>query len=226
MSAYHFKYFQNIQFKNHGIAPTPPDLPTLKAYPTPGVSGRFEIFSLKWRERMNLKVPGAILPLGFAILSTRAITARGGWYNPPLRRTRVKVWHTCYSLVEQVGFGKVHFILRSENKSLTGSYQGLPTFFFLVYLKPAASHTLKIASLCRKKRHNIKDKSTCQCSNTSTKHLNEKVCQGVGFLRIKKKKKKMYGNWYCFLGALPDVSTLGIPFHNYEAQQHLSPETS
>ena len=25
-----------IQFKNHGIAPTPSDLPTLKAYPTPG----------------------------------------------------------------------------------------------------------------------------------------------------------------------------------------------
>ena len=84
MSAYHFKYFQNIQFKNHGIAPTPPDLPTLKAYPTPGVGGRFEIFSLKWRERMNLKVPGAILPLGCAILSTRAKTVRGGWYNPPL----------------------------------------------------------------------------------------------------------------------------------------------
>ena len=84
MSAYHFKYFQNIQFKNHGIAPTPPYLPTLKAYPTPGVGGRFEIFSLKWRERMNLKVPGAILPLGCAILSTRAITVRGGWYNPPL----------------------------------------------------------------------------------------------------------------------------------------------
>ena len=62
----------------------PPDLPTLKAYPTPGVGGRFKIFSLKWRERMNLKVPGAILPFGCAILSTRAITVRGGWYNPPL----------------------------------------------------------------------------------------------------------------------------------------------
>ena len=63
---------------------TPPDLPTLKAYPTPGVGGRFGIFSLKWRERMNLKVPGAILPLGCAILSTRAKTVRGGWYNPAL----------------------------------------------------------------------------------------------------------------------------------------------
>ena len=89
------KYFQNIQFKNHGIAPTPPYLPTLKAYPTPGVGGRFGIFSLKWRERMNLKVPGAILPLGSAILSTRATTVRGGWYNPPpLRRTRVnQLWY-------------------------------------------------------------------------------------------------------------------------------------
>ena len=83
MSAYDFKYFQNIQFKNHGIAPTPPDLPTLKAYPTPGVGGRFEFFSLKWRERMNLKVPGAILPLGCAILSTRAITVRGVGTTPP-----------------------------------------------------------------------------------------------------------------------------------------------
>ena len=37
--------FKIIQFKNHGIAP--PHLQTLKAYPTPGVGGRFEIFSLK-----------------------------------------------------------------------------------------------------------------------------------------------------------------------------------
>ena len=88
MSAYHFKYFQNIQFKNHGIAPTPTDLPTLKAYPTPGVGGRFGIFSLKLRERMNLKVPGAILPPGCAILSTRAKIVRGVG-TTPLRRTRV-----------------------------------------------------------------------------------------------------------------------------------------
>ena len=69
--------------------PPPPDLPTLKAYPTPGVGGRFGIFSLKWRERMNLKVPGAILPLGCAILSTRAKTVRGVG-TTPLWRTRVK----------------------------------------------------------------------------------------------------------------------------------------
>ena len=66
----------------------PPDLPTLKAYPTPGVGGRFGFFSLKWRERMNLKVSGAILPLGCAILSTRAKTVRG-LVQPPLRRIRV-----------------------------------------------------------------------------------------------------------------------------------------
>ena len=82
--------FKIIQFQNHGISPTPPpDLPTLKAYPTPGVGGSFGIVSLKWRERINLKVPGAILPLGYAILSTRAKTVRGV-VATPLRRTRVK----------------------------------------------------------------------------------------------------------------------------------------
>ena len=38
---------------------------------------------------MNLKVPGAMLPLGCAILSTRAKTARGVG-TTPLTRTRVK----------------------------------------------------------------------------------------------------------------------------------------
>ena len=38
---------------------------------------------------MNLKVPGTILPLGCAILSTRAKPV-GGLVQPPLRRTRVK----------------------------------------------------------------------------------------------------------------------------------------
>ena len=33
-----------IQFKNHGIAPTPPHLPTLKAYPTHCVGVRFDFF--------------------------------------------------------------------------------------------------------------------------------------------------------------------------------------
>ena len=68
----------------------PPHLPTLKAYPTPGVDGKFGIFSLKWRERMNLKVPGAILPLGCAILSTRAKTVRG-LLQPPLGELGLKL---------------------------------------------------------------------------------------------------------------------------------------
>ena len=38
---------------------------------------------------MNLKVPGVILPLGCAILSTRAKTV-GGVVATPFRRTRVK----------------------------------------------------------------------------------------------------------------------------------------
>ena len=80
--------FKISNSKITGSHQPPPDLPTLKAYPTPGVGGRFEIFSLKWRERMNLKVPWAILPLGCAILSTRAKTVRGVGTTPP-RRTRV-----------------------------------------------------------------------------------------------------------------------------------------
>ena len=44
---------------------------------------------------MNLKVPGAILPLGCAILSTRAKTARGVG-TIPLRRTRVKLQRVTY----------------------------------------------------------------------------------------------------------------------------------
>ena len=64
--------------------PPPPTSQLWKLTLPPGVGGRFGIFPLKWRERMNLKVPGAILPLGCAILSTRAKTVTGGWYNPPL----------------------------------------------------------------------------------------------------------------------------------------------
>ena len=89
--------FKIIHFKNHGIAPTPPDLPILKAYPTPGVGGRFGICSLKWRERMNLKVPGAILPLGCAILSTRAKTLRGVVATPgPLGELGLSWANTVY----------------------------------------------------------------------------------------------------------------------------------
>ena len=46
---------------------------------------------------MNLKVPGVILPLGCAILSTRAKTVRGV-VATPLRRTRVKTLFTSFLL--------------------------------------------------------------------------------------------------------------------------------
>ena len=122
MSAYHFKYFQNIQFKNHGIAPTPPpDLPTLKAYPTPGVGGRFGIFSLKWRERMKLKVPGAILPLGCAILSTRAKTVRGVG-TTPLMRTRVKQKIPWKSHVFTIFYVNIHFCLYFTHKMTVSQF--------------------------------------------------------------------------------------------------------
>ena len=77
--------------------------PNFESLPYPGVGGRFGIFSLKWRERMNLKVPGAILPLGCAILSTRAKTVRG-LVQPPLRRTRVKVrtWKCRFSAAHHI----------------------------------------------------------------------------------------------------------------------------
>ena len=89
--------FKTIQFKIAG-SHEPPPLPTLKAYPTPGVGGRFEFFSLKWRKRMNLKVPGAILPLGCTILSTRAKTVRGV-VATPLRRTKVNQAVTVHNFI-------------------------------------------------------------------------------------------------------------------------------
>ena len=50
---------------------------------------------------MNLKVPGAILPLGCAILSTRAITVRGVG-TTPLRRTRVNVYQLFFCILNNV----------------------------------------------------------------------------------------------------------------------------
>ena len=47
---------------------------------------------------MNLKVPGAVLPLGCAILSTRAKTVRGVG-TTPLRRTSVKILHKWVSYI-------------------------------------------------------------------------------------------------------------------------------
>ena len=128
MSAYHFKYFQNNPIQKSRDRSNPPDLPTLKAYPTPGVGGRFGFFSLKWRERMNLKVPGAILPLGCAILSTRAKTV-----NPPLGELGlntytfvygykiiklIKCWNQMCNSLGYVASGATHLAtLRQETPS-------------------------------------------------------------------------------------------------------------
>ena len=50
---------------------------------------------------MNLKVPGTILPLGCAILSTREKTVRGVG-TTPLRRTRVNALpSTCFDGINQ-----------------------------------------------------------------------------------------------------------------------------
>ena len=67
---------------------------------------------------MNLKVPGAILPLGCAILSTRAITVRGVG-TTPLRRTRVNVSiNTFFGLLNQEKLPKLFevfiYILRTK----------------------------------------------------------------------------------------------------------------
>ena len=52
----------------------PPDLPTLKAYPTLPPWEVVESNVSKMRGKGELKVPGAILPLGWALLSTGAKT--------------------------------------------------------------------------------------------------------------------------------------------------------
>ena len=62
--------------------PQPPDFLFLKAYPTPGVGSSF--FFAKMRERMNLKVFRAVLPLGCVFLNIGAKTA-WGCYNPEFR---------------------------------------------------------------------------------------------------------------------------------------------
>ena len=79
--------FKITKFKNHGIAPILPiplDIPNLKAYPIPGLGGRFKKFSLKWRER-HLEQ--------FYLFAVR-FWAPGwklfGGRCKPIRRTRVK----------------------------------------------------------------------------------------------------------------------------------------
>ena len=52
---------------------------------------------------MNLKVPGAILPLGCAFFSTRTKTVWWVVATPPLRRTRVKYELNMASAIVNIG---------------------------------------------------------------------------------------------------------------------------
>ena len=70
-SSYHLKYFQNNQILESRVYTNP--FPVWKLTLPPG-NRRFKIFPLKWGERMKLKVPGAILPLGCVFLSSGAKT--------------------------------------------------------------------------------------------------------------------------------------------------------
>ena len=60
-----------------------PHLPTFKAYPTPEVVVGSISFFAKMRGKDEPKVPGAILPLGCAFLSTGAKTVWGLLQPPP-----------------------------------------------------------------------------------------------------------------------------------------------
>ena len=70
---------------------------------------------------MNLKVPGAILPLGCAILSTRAKTVRGVG-TTPLRRTRVNsviILHRGRKLAQSNPSGGTHSVSGLETMYIT-----------------------------------------------------------------------------------------------------------
>ena len=54
MSAYHFKYFQNIQFKNHGIAPTPRP-PNFETLPYPRCRWKVRNFFAKMKGKDELE---------------------------------------------------------------------------------------------------------------------------------------------------------------------------
>ena len=69
---------------------------------------------------MNLKVPGAILPLGCEILSTRVKTV-GGVGTTPLRRTRVK------AIAKKKGKVFTRFNMRREKRSVVSKWTSLCT---------------------------------------------------------------------------------------------------
>ena len=60
----------------------PPDLQTLKAYPTPREGSRLKIFLLKWRERMNLRYPEQFYPW-LCVFEHQGENCLGGLLQPP-----------------------------------------------------------------------------------------------------------------------------------------------
>ena len=131
-SAYNIKYFQNNPILKSRDRTSPPDLPTLKAYPTPGEGCSFFFFfffffSLKWREWMNLKVPGAISSLSY----TFWVPWRNclGVVATPLRRTRVKPVYISQTIqINKISTGerkKISIVLAPYSPSNTRGLEGV-----------------------------------------------------------------------------------------------------
>ena len=90
LTAYHFKYVQNCQIlKSWDCNPPPTHLPIWKAYPTPGVGGRFEIFFTKKKRKDELKYTRSNLtPFAVHFWAPGRKLFRGLLH--PLRGTRLK----------------------------------------------------------------------------------------------------------------------------------------
>ena len=105
------------------------------------------INSLKWRERMNLKVPGAILPLGCAILSTRAKTVRGVDTTP--LRTRVNVALFFEKMVNWWGHFSVHLEVPISFSLAIGPDYSMYIMLLWVGCQSFAQQACYLPSLCR-----------------------------------------------------------------------------
>ena len=87
--------FKIIQFKNHRIAPIPLTSQLWKLTQPRGIGGRFKFCFAKMNGRDEIEGTRSNLPLGSAILSTRAKTV-WGVVATPLRRTRVKPYQLLF----------------------------------------------------------------------------------------------------------------------------------
>ena len=108
-------------FKIMGLHQPPPPSPNFESLPYPRCRWyRFEMFSLKWREMMNLKIPGANFPLWCAFW---APDRKLLWVvvATSLRRTRVNAVHDwmqsiiSYQFNELISVTHLAFRPRKEN---------------------------------------------------------------------------------------------------------------